>query len=546
VSSDVATLAAGEVPDPDAGVADLPATAAAEAGAGSSPGDEDESALGVLGNRDFLVLWLSQVATQVGGNAVLYCLGLLVLLVSNNSTTAVSVLFVSFLAPAVLFGAVAGVFVDRLDRRKVLVATSLLRGVLFLLVAFFNANVFVILSLNIVISVATTFFAPAELAMIPLVVRREQLTAANGIFTLTLNGAFAIGFTLLGPVLNKIVGAPVLIVFVACLYFVSAALCATLPAAPPTTMRHAGVHEAEAAMGSVVHQLREGFGYVRHHGDAAWALLYLSVAGSIVGILGVVGGKFAQVVLHLNRDDFVVVVLPLGFGVVFGALLVNAIRELIPRRRLIEAGLVVMGVCLFLITLAGPISDLLISLSQAQPVFDASSILSVVTVVIALATTAGVAYAAIAIPAQTELQEVLPTEVRGRVFGVLNTLVSVSSLLPIIVVGPLQDVVGVTPVMLVSAALVAAAGVASMIIRGRPVGTRSAIRSALGKVTFRPDTPAPTTLGAEPPPEGPAEPAEVRAEAQPAEPAEVPADVQPAEPAEGQAEEPAASAAEGE
>ena len=51
--------------------------------------------------------------------------------------------------------------------------------------------------------------------MIPKVVPRKQLLAANGIFTLTLNAAFAIGFALLGPLVVKIAGAPALIVVVA-------------------------------------------------------------------------------------------------------------------------------------------------------------------------------------------------------------------------------------------------------------------------------------------------------------------------------------------
>ena len=475
--------AAAGTADTAAEAADIAAAAAAEAGFAED--DDDQSALGVLANRNFLILWLSQVATQVGGNTVLYGLTVLISDASGGSSSAVSVLLLSFLAPAVLFGAVAGVFVDRFDRRGVLVATSLIRGLLFVLVAVFHTNVVVILGLNVLISIATTFFAPAELSMIPRVVPRDQLTAANGIFTLTVNAAFALGFTLLGPLLTKVANPTVLILIVAGLYVVSAALCRTLPAAPPAATAKAGVHEAEEAMGSVVAQLREGIAYIRKDASAGWALLYLSTAASIIGVLGVLGPAFARNLLHLKSDDFVVVVLPLGFGVVFGALLVNSIRTIIPRRRLIEIGLIVVGICLALITVAGPISDFILNLSKAQPVFDASSAVSVVTVVIAIAAVAGVGYAAIAIPAQTELQEELPTEVRGRVFGVLNTLVSVASFLPIIIVGPIADTIGVAPVVLTAALLVTSVGVLSMIVRG-PVGVRGAVRSALGSVRFRP------------------------------------------------------------
>jgi len=430
--------------------------------------EESSSALAVFRNRPFLILWLSQVATQVGGNMVLYGLTVLVF-TASGSNSAVSILLISFLAPAVIFGALAGVYVDRFDRRLVLVATSLVRAGLFLLLAFFDTNVGVILLLNLMVSIATTFFAPAELSVIPFVVPRGQLTAANGIFTLTLNAAFAVGYTLLGPLVVTIAGPTLLIGVVAVLYLLSAALCWTLAPAPPLPLPagHDTLHDAEAAVGSVVGQLREGIAYIRANPTVAWALTYLGVAASIVGVLGALGPGFAVQVLGLTSKDFVVVVLPLGFGVVAGVLLVNAIRTIVPRRRTIEVGLVTLGVCLVLITIANPISELLQRLSAAQPVVDASALVSVLAVVVAIAFIAGIAYALVAIPAQTELQEVIPEDVRGRVFGILNTLVSIGSFLPIIIAGPVSDALGTAPVLLAAACLVGLSGVGSIALRDR-------------------------------------------------------------------------------
>ena len=85
-----------------------------------------EGALAVFRNPPFLRLWLSQAATQIGGNMVLF--GLTVIVSENNPNTAVSLLILSFLVPAVLFSAVAGVYVDRVDRRIMLIATNILRG----------------------------------------------------------------------------------------------------------------------------------------------------------------------------------------------------------------------------------------------------------------------------------------------------------------------------------------------------------------------------------------------------------------------------------
>jgi MFS family permease len=94
-------------------------------------------------------------------------------------------------------------------------------------------------------------------------------------------------------------------------------------------------------------------------------------------------------------------------------------------------------------------------------------------VVVIVAFIAGVCYAFVAVPAQTSLQEELPIDVRGRVFGVLNMLVSLASFVPIIVVGPLADFVSASAVIVVSALIVGAVGVASILF-ARPTVTGSA------------------------------------------------------------------------
>ena len=432
----------------------------------ASPG----SAIDVFRNRPFLLLWLAQAATQIGGNMVIF--GLTVIIAkSTGSTTAVSALILTFLLPAVLFSALAGVFVDRLDRRLVLIFTNVLRGLAFVAMFFVGDHLGLIYVLNIIVSTITVFFAPAEAAMIPMVVPRKQLLAANGIFTLTLNAAFALGFTLVGPLIVKIAGAPILIVVVAALYFVAAAFCSTLPSAPPAvaaggpTDARGRVREAEHAVGTVLTQLKEGLSYIRGHREIRWSLSYLGIAASLVGVLGVLGPNFAQYTLGLGPEDFVVVVLPLGVGIVMGILLLNAYGRLIPRRRVIEGGLLGLGVFLAAMALSGRISSFLGNTATRTGV-DLSLVTSLLSIVVAVAFFAGLAYAAVAIPAQTQLQEDLPEDVRGRVFGVLNMLVSVASFLPILVVGPIADLLGTTIVIVIVALLIGASGIASIYLRG--------------------------------------------------------------------------------
>ena len=116
------------------------------------------------------------------------------------------------------------------------------------------------------------------------------------------------------------------------------------------------------------------------------------------------------------------------------------------RRRSAEAGLVSFGLLSIGVAIVGP---LLAGREVAIPV------------VVVLAFVAGAAYAATTVSAQTALFEHMPPAVRGRVFGVLASIVSAASLLPILIAGPLADKVSAPVVLSIVAAAVIATGVAS-------------------------------------------------------------------------------------
>jgi MFS family permease len=130
---------------------------------------------------------------------------------------------------------------------------------------------------------------------------------------------------------------------------------------------------------------------------------------------------------------------------------------------LIEGGLLTLGISLAILGFA----------QRVQFIKDGSGALSLLTVVMAVAFTAGIAYSFVAVPAQTQLQEELPTEVRGRVFGVLNTLVSLASFLPIVIVSAVADAIGTPAVIVISAIIVLALGVAS-VLWAHPMGATGA------------------------------------------------------------------------
>ncbi len=447
---------------------------------------QENGGVAVLRNRPFLLLWLAQLSTQVGGNMVMF--GLFIIIGSNysGSKIAISILLLSFLVPAILFSAIAGVFVDRVDKRHMLLVTNVLRGVAFVLVFLVGNNLLLLYLLMIFVSTVTTFFGPAEASMIPFLVPRGQLLAANGLFTLTTNASFALGFALFGPFLVALASPQLLIMVVALLYFMAAVFCWTLPSSlannDAAVSAGTAVTDAEHAVATMFDELFEGIRYIRDNRNVGWTLSYLGITGALIGILAVLGPDFANKALGLGEKGLVVVVLPLGLGIVTGILALNAYGCYFPRRRAIEAGLIVLGLLLALLSGAGPISRFLEAQVAGQGFQDASRMVSLLSMVIAIAFIAGACYAVVAISAQTQLQEELPEDVRGRVFGVLNMLISISSLLPIIVVAPAADLVGTAPILAVVSIVVCISGIASVVRRGplQPVETAARAGMATG------------------------------------------------------------------
>ena len=401
-----------------------------------------ESPLQVLRNRRFLYLWLAQVATQIGANMVLYGLTVQVFTLSEPGfrNTAVSLLILSFLVPAVVFGAIAGVYVDRLERRLVLVLSNLLRAGAFIALLFTSDQLALIYLLTIVVSTGTTFFGPAEAAMIPVVVARRQLLAANSLYIFTLQAAFFIGFAVLGPLVVNLLGYDALLIATAALFVIAGGLCWLLPAYHPqlgVSRPVQALGEAGSAVASTFGQLRDGLAFIAANRTVFWPLAYLAITASLVGVLGVLGPGYATDTLGLTERDFVVVVLPLGMGLITGVLAVNAYGRFFTRRRGIEGGLVGLGLALIVLAIAQPVTSAL----------DLGPLVSLLSVVVVVAFAAGIAYAFVAVPAQTQLQEELPPGIRGRVFGVLNMLISIASFLPIVLVGPIADALGPGPVL---------------------------------------------------------------------------------------------------
>jgi MFS-type transporter involved in bile tolerance (Atg22 family) len=333
-----------------------------------------------------------------------------------------------------------------------------------------NANVPLIYLINFGIATATAIFAPAELTSIPRIVDRRHLMAANSIFVLTINATFAIGFGFLGPLVLNVLGPIAVYVVVAVMFLAAALAILPLPAVRPDHEVASAASAAGRAVHELLDQLSEGVAFVRRHRTIAWSLAYLGISSSLIGVLGAIGPGFAVDILGLSSQNFFFIMGPAGLGAVVGILFLNSYGQDIPKRLVIDVGLIGMGVTLILLAIIKPVATAFgAATAPIEDVVPAiAPLISLIAVVVVIAVFAGLEYAFVAIPSQTALQEELPPDVRGRIFGILNTLLSVASFLPVILAPASADILnlffegaGIPIVMAALGILTLWAGIAS-------------------------------------------------------------------------------------
>lgn len=237
-------------------------------------------------NRNFRYLWLGQVVSQLGdwfNSVAVYAL----LLDLTHSATAVAVMMVVQLLPSAVIGPLAGVLVDRFDRRRVMIAADLLRGVLILgLLLVTSADrvwlAYLVIGLAVV---ATSFFEPARSAMLPAVVSRRELLTANALSAATWATMLAVGAAL-GGVVTAALGRNAAFLVNSASFFASAVFIWRILAPPP---------EPAAAQGSTLAPgLVNGLRYLRDNPGVV-ALVSIkgvwAMAGGILLLLTVFGER---------------------------------------------------------------------------------------------------------------------------------------------------------------------------------------------------------------------------------------------------------------
>jgi MFS family permease len=427
----------------------------------------------VLRNRAFLALWLAQGLSQIADNLLYFTLIVLVYK-QTGSNAAVSGLVLAFTLPALTFGLLAGVLVDRADKRQVLLLTNVGRASISVLFVIFLNSLPSVYLLGLLASVLRQFFMPAEAAALPRLLRPRELLAANSLFTLTYNASFIVGFAGAGPLI-KLWSLDAVFVVAAVFFVAGSLLCWLLPRIPSDV--HADLPGSGTARSRLVlRELFDGWVFLRSNPETTRVMLQLGFAWSLSGITAAIAPGYASTVLGLTEEDAFFLVVPAGVGVVLGSLLVGRFARRANRTILIAGGLLGIGLAVIMLAAYRRIlEDILLRVPAARTLeFHPGGLSGFLVAVMLFAALLGIANAVTVIPANTTLQEGTPDELRGRVFAVLNALGNIGSTFPVMVVGVLADLMGVGQLMLLIGAGVTVIGLLSLLpaFRRAPLAVR--------------------------------------------------------------------------
>jgi MFS family permease len=416
--------------------------------------------LPVLRNRNFLALWSGQVFSQLADKVYLV---LMIALIASRFQLAdqtisgwVSSLMIASTIPAILFGSVAGVFVDHWRKRAVLVVSNLLRGGLVLSLPFLlwstqgwhsfyglPVGFCVLLGITFLVSTLTQFFAPAEQAVIPLVVERRHLLSANSLYTMTMMASVIVGFALGEPLLalaDQLV-APIAIALNASpdigkelLVGGSYAIAGFLLMLLKTNEKPASSDEPLPA---VWDNIRDGLRYLKHQRQVRTALIHLVILFSIFAALAVLAVRMAEVMPDIKSSQFGFLLAAGGVGMAIGAVLVGQFGQRFSRTQLGFYGSVGMAI------------------SLAAVSFFAHRFFPCLPLLVCL----GACCAIAGVPMQTTIQEETPEDMRGKVFGLQNNAINIALSLPLVLAGLAETWFGLQAVFLGLAALAMAGGI---------------------------------------------------------------------------------------
>ena len=401
----------------------------------------------LFGNRNFCMLWLAQIFSQFA-DRIIFVVFVTIIAInfdpSGKSTSLQSWLYIAFTIPAILLTAIAGVFIDRWNKKAIMIITNILRGVIILLLPLFDKTLIGLYALAFLLSSVTQFFVPAEASIIPSVANKYQLLTANSLFATTMMGSLIFGFALGDPMIN-ILGINSVHYGIGAFFFLSAVcLC---------FVKYKPASKGERVEGvTFFDDLKEGLVYIKGSPIVRSAMFKLAGLFSVIVMLSIMSIGLSQKYLYptnpaIGAQKFAYIVVFCGVGMIAGAFLVGHQFRKIEKHLLVYIGIFICGASLFGFSMLPLIPQSSVFHFETKSVlifyleqFDLTYPM-LYTYIVAIVM--GVSTAFVAIPTQTILHTEIAPEVRGKVFGILFTLLSTASALPVLIAAWGAEMLGV-------------------------------------------------------------------------------------------------------
>lgn len=367
----------------------------------------------LLKDKNFSFLWVSQIISNFGDRLNQMALIGLIYARTPGSTIELAKLLSFTVIPVFIVGPIAGIYVDRWNRKYTMITCDLLRGLLVLFIPFvvtYSRTMLPIYILVFIIFSVTRFFLPSKLSIIPDIVHKDNLLLANSLTSTTMMIATIIGFGF-GGILVGLLGPKGGFYVDSATYFISASMVSfvTLKLKDMTKIQKSDEKLSVVIKKTVLQDIKEGLLYLKNHKDIRMVAntMFLLMAG--IGAIYVVVIVFVQQALQSSTEHLGLLAMFLGSGLFLGALAYCRFGNRIPRKYVIDLCLCIAGSLIVVFSIG----------LRFWPSFFIAAIVSVVL---------GIFSAPIVISSNTLLHEVMAEDMRGRIFSSIDVIVHIAFL----------------------------------------------------------------------------------------------------------------------
>lgn len=408
-----------------------------------------------LRNRNVALLFSGHVIS-VAGDLVLFIALPFWVYQLTGSAMATGFMFAALTLPQLLFSPLAGVVVDRVDRKRLMIVSDLIRAALML--GYFAVNtvdqVWIIYLLAFAESTVSQFFRPSVMAVVPVLVKGEdELKRANAL----LGASWALG-QLAGPALGGILvttfGPHGAALFDAGTYLVSAVLIGFMRV-PAREQMAAKLDSMGQALRQIGHELAEGVRVVLNRSVLRVVFAALAILMLSQGIINVLVIVIVKEIWHVGATEFGWFISMEGLGGLIGTALVGALAARLSAKRMVVGGGVIAG--LFLLVMVNQPS---IYVAMGMILF---SMIAIVAFDVGLTTL---------------IQLGSDDANRGRVSGLMQTAMAAAQLVAIGATALLADRVGAVIMLDLAAILFSIGGLVALLAPNIESGPESASTAA--------------------------------------------------------------------